>query len=409
LLIGLLTALAVALAVMADDRRAGRGAAGLVLAALAALSLLAGAGTLEPARLARIGMTAAVSPWFLEASLSLLVAGLLVAVEGSRSLLVGLVGAGVAGTLFPVLRAISLPRFGGLAFLFLVCLYGLALAARAVRQRLGPVPSGEVPPGAAAAAAPRPATPAFLAGTVALLSPWAWLMFGASAAAFGGALALPLRRAQRLLVGLSGLMVLGAGAAVAMGPRTVPDPAATSANLLSVSRSIVIAGLILLPSSVALAAWPWHRLAPGLVLAPAALALVGRYAAAAAPMGLIWWLPAVLPVALAGVFYALLRGVPIVVLMSFSWAGLWIGTPESRLGAAVLAGAGLSLALLPVSPKEGWRRVVARIFWVAGGVGMVLVLWGGLTVQVVYTAMLAILTAVGLLAPRGVAVTKANS
>jgi hypothetical protein len=171
----------------------------------------------------------------------------------------------------------------------------------------------------------------------------------------------------------------------------------------------VVAGLLLLPSAVALAVWPWHRLAPGLVLAPAALALVGRYAADSVPLGLAWWLPAVFPVALAGVGYALHRGHGAGVLGSASWVGLWIGTPGSRLGAALLAGAAMLLAVTPAAPVSRWQRAAGRIPMVAGGAGLVLVLHGGLSVQVVYTTLLALITAIGLMLPRDVAAVKARA
>ena len=407
MLIGLLVVLAVAVAATAEDARAGRGAAGLVIAALAALSLLTGAGSLDPARLARIGMTAAVRPWFLETCLALLGVGLVVALAGSRSWLAGLAGAGVAVSLLPVLRTISWPRAVVLLIPLGLCLYGLAFVAAAARRRLHLSAAVDALPPAAPSGTAPPANLAFLAAVAALLSPWAWLTFGASIVAFGSALALPLHRPQRLLVATSGLLVLAATVAMATGTGSPADPAAPSVGLLSASRSVVVAGLLLLPSAVALAAWPWHRLAPGLVLAPVALALVGRYAAEAAPLGLAWWLPAVFPLALAGVLYSLLRGHHAGILTGSSWVGLWIGTPVSVPGAALLAGAAILLAALPQGAGREWTRVASRVLWAAGGAGLLLVLWGGLTVQVVYTALLALVTTVGLMVPRDVAAMEA--
>ncbi|HEX9166104.1 MAG TPA: hypothetical protein VF862_09345, partial [Gemmatimonadales bacterium] len=189
-------------------------------------------------------------------------------------------------------------------------------------------------------------------------------------------------------------------AAVATPPA---GPGAPGTGYLGVTQSLAIGGLLLLPSAVALGVWPCPPLTPGWVLAPAAFALAGRFAPETVPLGFAWWLPAVFPVAIVGVALGLLQGRVAVALGSTAWLGLWIGTPESRLGAGIL------VVIATVAPLAGrvraveWSGLVSRILWAGGGIGAVLVLWGGLTVEVVYSVLLAILAAATLLHPRGVA------
>ena len=401
MLVGSLAALALAVLAATDRIRMRLGAAGLVLVALGALSLLVGAGTLDAERLSRVAMTAAVPPWFLETSLSFVGLGLLIAAAGTRSWLGAAAAVAVGVSLGPLLGGISLPRVGGVLLLLGAGIGGMALVAGGLRGRLSragtPLPRQEP------ATINLAAWAAFAAGLIAVASPWAWLTLGASVVAFTSVLGLPLRRPQRIVAGLSGLLVLGSLVALAAVAAPPADPGAPGAGYLGATRSLVIGGLLLLPSAVGLGIWPCPPLTPGWVLAPAAFALAGRFAPETVPLGLAWWLPAVFPVAIVGMVRGLLQGQGAAALGSIAWLGLWIGTPESRLGAGILVAISVVVPLAARVRAAEWSSLVSRILWAGGGMGAVLVLWGGLTVEVVYSVLLAMLAAATLLSTRGVA------
>lgn len=398
MLVWSLAALGLAVLTVADRDRAGRGAAGLVLVALGTLSLLIGAGTLDPGRLARVAMTAAVPPWFLEVSLALVGLGLLVSTAATRAGLVGAAALAVAFSLRLLVAGTSVPRIGTSLLLLAFAVGGLTLAARGVWGRLRtPDP---LPPDPGSPGWPFRATIGF--GLLALISPWSWLTAAAAAAAYLTATGLPLRRSRRALAVMSALLVLG-GLVVLVAVGSAPaDPAGPAAGSVGAGHALVVAGLLLVPSAAALGAWPCHRLAPGVALAPAALALVGRLALETVPLGLAWWLPAVFPVAIVGVLRGLLASQAVAAAGSLACLGLWIGTPASFLGALLLAATALS-ATVTAHTRTGARWAASRIFWASGGAGGVLVLWGGLTAQVVYSTLLALLAAAALLQPRSVA------
>lgn len=398
MLVWSLAGLGLAALAVADRDRARRGAAGLVLVALGTLSLLIGAGTLDPGRLARIAMTAAVPPWFLEVSLSLVGLGLLIAIAGTRSWLVGAGALAVAFSLRLLLAGTSIARTGIALLLLAVTVGGLTLAAWAVRERLRrPATLQEEPrsPG-------RPFQVTVALGLIALISPWYWLTGAAAAAAFLVVLGLSLRRSQRVMAVSSALLVpagLVVLAAVGAAPVARAGPAAGS---VGAGHALLVAGLLLVPSAVGMAAWPCHRVGLAVGLAPAALALMDRIAVETVPLGLAWWLPAVFPVALVGVFRGLLASQGVAAAGSLGWLGLWIGTPASLLGALLLAATALA-APHTSHTRNGAQWAGSRILWASGGAGGVLVLWGGLTAQVAYSALLALLAAAALLQPRSVA------
>lgn len=398
MLVWSLAALGLAVLTAADPDRARRGAAGLVLVALGTLSLLIGAGTLDPGRLARIAMTAAVPPWFLEVSLSLGALGLLIATAATRSWLVGATALLVAFSLRLLVAGTSVARTGIALLLLAIAVGGLTLAARGVRARLrtpDPLQPDPHSPGWSFRA-----TIAF--GLLALIAPGSWLTAAAAAAAYLTATGLPVGRSQRVMAVMSALLVLGGLVVLVAVGQAPADRDGPAAGTVGAGHALVVAGLLLVPSAWALGAWPCHRLAPGVALAPAALALAGRFALETVPLGLAWWLPAVFPMALAGVLRGLLVWQAVAAAGSLAWLGLWIGTPASFLGALLLAATALAATL--TARSRTWARWSgSRILWACGGAGGVLVLWGGLTAQVVYSALLALLVTAALLQPRGVA------
>jgi hypothetical protein len=304
----------------------------------------------------------------------------------------------VAVSLRPLIAGASIARAGVALLLLAVAVGSLALLAGSLRGRLwtgGPL--GEARP------AGRPRGFTLAAGVLALFSPWPWLTAAAAAAAFLTTLGLRQERPQRAMAVISAVLVLG-GLVVLVAAGSGPvGPGAPATGSIGARHALVLAGLLLVPSAVALGAWPWHRLWPGAALAPAALALIGRFALETAPLGLAWWLPAVFPVAIVGVLRGLLASQAVAAAGSLAWLGLWIGTRVSLAGAVLLAAAALGATLASPAGERGVRWAGARLLWACGGAGGVLVLWGGLTAQVVYSVLLALLAAAALLQPRAVA------
>jgi hypothetical protein len=395
-----LAGLAAVLVAATDRDRIARGAAGLVIVAIGVTGLQVGAGTIDPVRLGRVAITAAVPPWFLETNLALIGYGALVAVVGSRQWLVGAAAATVPLALAPLLPVASLPRTGAVLVLLGVVSAVLVIPLGLLRRRF----DGAAP--ARLAARPPAGVSewvAFLAGVAALVSPWIWVSLAGSMTAWLVALRREASRPARLALG-AGALLLAAVMAIWCLSDPPASPEAPASELLSGRFALVAAGALLLPSALGLGAWPCHRLAPGLLLVPGALALAGRFGAEVLPLGLAWWLPVVFPIVILGVVRGLLANEWLAAAGSLAWVGLWMGSPWGRAGAAIVLGAGWLLAFPRTS--TGWS---GRILLAAAGVGGCMVLLGGLGGEVVYAVLLGALSAAALATTRRVAALAVRS
>lgn len=388
---GLLALAAVVLGTSAGDRLRW-GVTGLVLAALGAASLEAGAGSDVPAQLARLAATATADRGFLEISVGILLLGVAVTAVGSRSwaVLAALVLLAAYG--WPLLQVTGLVRPIGYAAAGGGAVALLWAAAGALRP--GRVAGRETP-----STGWLPLTTLGL-GIAAAAAPNALLTLGCAGGGIALAALLPVRagKAGRLVLPLALLLT---GFALALSVTIIgPLPASFAAlpdGPFSDAASVLLVLLLGLVAHVTSGGWPAGVAVPGVLLLPVAWALLGRFGAGAVPFGIAYWQPAAVPLTLASLAYGLMRGRADLVCSALAMAGLWSGTGPGRVGAALLVVVGLVLgadrlpARAPGIPVSAWR-----VGWLVPGIGGVLVLGALLTTQVVYSVLLVLLLALGL-------------
>lgn len=302
-----------------------------------------------------------------------LVAGLMVAAIGAGSLVAG-AGSDHIGLLLVMLQSEGSARLWfirvGLGLVAAGLLLGGILAARspAAQPPLDP---------------PRPyRAPELLQlalGTLALASPW---VNAALALAFlAGAVALlspDQSHAARLRAGV-GLLGLGIGAALLatiIGPMPptyaalrdgpIGDPAARLAMVLLAVPGLLFAGFT--------------------ALAPAGAALVGRIGVSLLPAGLEFWQALAMPIALIWAVVAVWRRADLGPVLAASAYGWWTGTPAGVAGAALVLAAVplpqlLAGARLGVAPGRLPTALIAA--------GLPAIIAAGMGAQVVYTMVLA--------------------
>jgi len=407
--IGLSWALLALAAVVMGTRAGDRlrwGATGLVLAALGAASLEAGAGSDVPAQLARLAATATADRGFLEISVGILLLGVAVTAVGSRSWAVLAALVLLAGYGRPLLQVTGLVRPIGYAAAGGGAVALLWAAAGALRPGRGRAEGRETP-----SAGWLPLTTLGL-GIAAAAAPNALLTLGCAGGGIALAALLPVRagKAGRLVLPLALLLT---GFALALSVTIIGPLPASFATLpdgpFSDAASVLLVLLLGLVAHVTSGGWPAGAAVPGVLLLPVAWALLGRFGAGAVPFGIAFWQPAAVPLTLASLAYGLMRGRADLVCSALAMAGLWSGTGPGRVGAALLVvgslvvGADRQPVRMPGIPGPAWR-----MGWLVPGIGGVLVLGALLTTQVVYSVLLVLLLALGLAPPfqwprRGVA------
>lgn len=160
----------------------------------------------------------------------------------------------------------------------------------------------------------------------------------------------------------------------------------------------ILALLVGLAGAALAGAWPLHGVMVPVLLAPTALAVGGVFGTFLIPDGVQWFQPIFAPLALVGMLHAMAwRRVDSLLIMGGLY-GLWTGTREGAVGAALLIGTGWLLAVVPgtwigrvpIPPK------VSRLAWVFPIVGVLAVQRGGIMTETTYAVLATIVAGTGL-------------
>jgi hypothetical protein len=178
--------------------------------------------------------------------------------------------------------------------------------------------------------------------------------------------------------------------------RTIAGPVGTSIGALPsvplspAAESVVAPALLLVAWGVS-GLWPFHRQAPGALLAPVGALLLLRIGQPLVPGGLEHWQPLAVPLLVAGIWHAAARGRWPLLAAGAGLLGILVLSAGGAVGAACLFGAGLLLEMSALRPPSdgGVTRAIPMLAWVASAWGGLLVLEGGLRSEVVYSAFAA--------------------
>lgn len=211
--------------------------------------------------------------------------------------------------------------------------------------------------------------PVILLGLAALLSPHVILALGLGFAA--GGIRLVARDTSRIDRAALAVALVGLGAATWLLATIIGPLPATYSALRDGPVGDPAARLVMLllaaPATVFLFDWR---------LIPAGAAILGRIGPELLPAGMILWQGVAMPLALVLAVVAVWKKRPDVLAIAIGTFGLWSGVLPGRLGGAAVLGA----RMLGREPGDLARLV--------GVVGTILVLYGAIRVQFVYTVLL---------------------
>jgi hypothetical protein len=157
----------------------------------------------------------------------------------------------------------------------------------------------------------------------------------------------------------------------------------------SPAAELALAALLLVSAWSLAGLWPLHRQTPSLFTAPVGALLVARVAIPVAADGIAHWRALAMPLVIAGLWHAAVSGRRAGAAAALAWIGLLAATPVGELGAALLFGGALLLALSDRMATVARRAaLLIRVAGaVVGGAGGLLATAAGLHVEVVYTVL----------------------